>query len=139
MNLNCIIKNHLNTTNPLLTNSGTGKSYAAAFAMRELGFKKVLVVVHRNQIASQLRQSFKNVLGSSLNTGLVSGTAGSDKDYTADYVFATVQTLSRDANLGRFAKDNFECCIYDECHHTIAGTYQKIMIKFRKNFITWGR
>ena len=34
--------------NPL-TRAGTGRTYASAFAMRELDFKKVLFVVHRNQ------------------------------------------------------------------------------------------
>ena len=30
-----------------MTRAGTGKTYASAFAMRELGFKKVLFLVHR--------------------------------------------------------------------------------------------
>ena len=35
----------------LISATGTGKTYASAFAMRELGFKRVLFLVHRNQIA----------------------------------------------------------------------------------------
>ncbi len=31
----------------LISAIGTGKTYASAFAMRELGFKRVLFIVHR--------------------------------------------------------------------------------------------
>lgn len=36
-----------------MTRAGTGKTYASAFAMRELGFKRVLFLVHRGQLARQ--------------------------------------------------------------------------------------
>ena len=39
----------------LLTNSGTGKIYASALAMRELGFKRVLFLVHRVTLAKQAK------------------------------------------------------------------------------------
>ena len=41
--------------------------------MRELGFKRVLFLVHRNQIAKQAKASFERVFGSRIKTGLVSG------------------------------------------------------------------
>ena len=41
----------------LLTNSGTGKIYASALAMRELGFKRVLFLVHRVTLAKQAKKS----------------------------------------------------------------------------------
>lgn len=36
-----------------MARTGTGKTYASAFALRKLGFKKVLFLVYRNQIAKQ--------------------------------------------------------------------------------------
>ena len=45
----------------LLTNSGTGKIYASALAMRELGFKRVLFLVHRVTLAKQAKKSFEKV------------------------------------------------------------------------------
>ncbi len=56
-----------------MTRAGTGKTYASAFAMRELGFKRVLFLVHRNQIAKQAMASFERVFGSRIRTGLVAG------------------------------------------------------------------
>jgi superfamily II DNA or RNA helicase len=37
--------------------TGTGKTYASAFAMRELHSKRLLFVVHREQIAKQAMSS----------------------------------------------------------------------------------
>ena len=114
-----------------MTRAGTGKTYAYAFAMRELGFKRVLFLVHRNQIAKQAKASFERVFGSKIKTGLVSGIK---HDYEADFVFATVQTLSKQENLERFPRDYFDACIYDEAHHTSAGSYKRVMDYFTPEF-----
>ncbi len=116
----------------LISATGTGKTYASAFAMRELGFKRVLFLVHRNQIAKQAKESFERVFGSRIKTGFVSGIK---HDYEADFVFATVQTLSKQENLERFPRDYFDACIYDEAHHTSAGSYKKIMDYFVPEFM----
>lgn len=42
----------------LISATGTGKTYASAFAMRELGFKRVLFLVHRGQLARQTKKSY---------------------------------------------------------------------------------
>lgn len=115
----------------LISATGTGKTYASAFAMRELKFKRVLFVVHRNQIAKQAKSSFERVFDSSVKTGLVSGV---NHDYDADFVFATIQTLSKQENLERFPRDYFDACIYDEAHHTSAGSYKKVMDYFTPEF-----
>lgn len=115
----------------LISATGTGKTYASAFAMRELGFKRVLFLVHRNQIAKQAKASFERVFGSRIKTGLVSGIK---HDYEADFVFATVQTLSKQENLERFLRDYFDACIYDEAHHTSAGSYKRVMDYFTPEF-----
>ena len=115
----------------LISATGTGKTYASAFAMRELGFKRVLFLVHRNQIARQAKVSFERVFGSRIRTGLISGNA---TDYHADFIFATVQTLSKQENLEHFPKDYFDACIYDEAHHTSAESYKRVMDYFTPQF-----
>ena len=114
-----------------MTRAGTGKTYTSVFAMRELGFKRVLFLVHRNQIAKQAKASFEKVFGSKIKTGLVSGI---NHDYEADFVFATVQTLSKQKNLERFPRDYFDACIYDEAHHTSAGSNKRVMDYFTPEF-----
>ena len=112
----------------LISSTGTGKTYASAFAMRECGFKRVLFLVHRGQLARQSRESYRMVFDDSVSMGLVG--AGSS-EYDRDYVFATVQTLNRDRHLFKYEKDAFDCIILDEAHHSSAGTYQKVMNYFR--------
>ena len=112
----------------LISATGTGKTYASAFAMRELGFKKVLFLVHRSQLARQSLKSYKNVFSDNISMGLV---GSGYKEYDKDYIFATVQTLNKEDYLKKYAPDNFDCIILDEAHHSSADTYQKIMSYFK--------
>ena len=106
----------------LISATGTGKTYASAFAMRELGFKRVLFLVHRGQLARQTKESYERVFSTSVSMGLVGDGC---RDYEADYVFATVQTLNRDEHLLQYEKNAFDCIVLDEAHHVPANTYQK--------------
>lgn len=115
----------------LISATGTGKTYASAFAMRELGFRKVLFLVHRNQIAVQAERSYKNVFGSSVTTGVV---GGGSYEFDAQFVFATMQTMCKDENLAHYSPDYFDCIVYDEAHHTSADSYKKIMEYFKPLF-----
>lgn len=111
----------------LISATGTGKTYASAFAMRELGFRRVLFLVHRSQLARQTKSSYEKVFAKSVSMGLVDG---KNHDYAKDYVFATVQTLNRDRHLLQYKQDAFDCIVLDEAHHVSADTYQKIMKHF---------
>lgn len=112
----------------LISATGTGKTYASAFAMRELGFKRVLFLVHRGQLARQTKKSYERVFDKNVSMGLV---GAGYHEYDKDYVFATVQTLNRDAHLFQYPPDAFDCIILDEAHHSSADTYQKVMDYFK--------
>ncbi|MGC6175355.1 DUF3427 domain-containing protein [Lacrimispora sp. 38-1] len=117
----------------LISATGTGKTYASAFAMRELEYKKVLFLVHRNQIAKQANKSFRKVFGDSVSMGMISGTLGR-ADYDKDYIFATIQSFSKDDTLQHFTKNHFDVIIYDEAHHITADSYKKVMDYFTPQF-----
>ena len=111
-----------------MTRAGTGKTYASAFAMRELGFKRVLFLVHRGQLARQTKKSYEKVLDKSVSMGLL---GAGYREYDADYVFATVQTLNREEHLLKYNPEEFDCIILDEAHHSSANSYQKVMNYFK--------
>ena len=111
----------------LISATGTGKTYASAFAMREMGFQRVLFLVHRNQIAKQAMKSFQRVFSDKKRMGLVTG---KHQDYDADYVFATIQTLGKDENLRRYGRDHFDAIVIDEAHHSSAQSYKKVFEYF---------
>lgn len=115
----------------LVSSCGSGKTYASAFALRETEQKKVLFLVHREQIAKQALKSYKRVFGGNRTYGLLSGT---EKNYTQDYIFSTVQTMTKDEIMQMFEVDHFDTIVVDEVHRAGANSYQKIMNYFKPNF-----
>ncbi len=95
--------------------------------------KKVLFVVHREQIAIQAKNSFARVIGSEdgQTYGLLSG---NHKDTDCTFLFSTIQTLSLDRVLKDFSPDSFDFIIIDEAHRSGANSYDKIMAHFRPEF-----
>ncbi len=111
----------------LISATGTGKTYAAAFGVRALNPRRFLFVVHREQIARQAERSFCRVLGGKYSYGFLSGNAA---DYESSAIFATMQTLSKPWTLKRFRPDAFDVIVIDEVHRAGAQSYQDIMAYF---------
>lgn len=114
----------------LVSATGTGKTYASAFAVRDFNPKRFLFVVHREQIAKQSIKAYKNVIKDK-SFGLLTG---NEKDFNADYIFATIQTLSKEEVYRNFKKDEFDYIIIDEVHKAGALSYQKIFNYFAPKF-----
>ena len=117
----------------LISATGTGKTYAAAFAMREMRPKRLLFLVHREQIANQALSSFQRVFDDqSISFGIVSGNV---KRFDADYVFSTMQMMGRNEILQKYNPDDFDCIIIDEVHRAGAESYQRIIDYFKPKFL----
>ncbi len=115
----------------LISATGTGKTYASAFALRENNPKKVLFLVHREQIAKQAIKSYQKVFGNTKTFGLLSGNS---KDYETDYLFSTMQMMAKQETLNRFQRDEFDTIIIDEVHRAGAESYQRIIQYFEPKF-----
>lgn len=109
----------------LISATGTGKTYAAAFALREINPKRALFLVHREQILRKAIGSFKNVFGDTKTFGLYSGNAN---ETDRDFVFATMQTMA--SHFEDFRKDEFQLIVIDEAHRIGAESYQRMMNYF---------
>lgn len=116
----------------LISATGTGKTYASAFALRENNPKRALFLVHREQIAKQAMASYQNVFGNTRTMGLLSGNS---KEYEADYLFSTIQTMSKEDTLNCFKEETFQFIIIDEVHRAGAESYQKIINYFKPKFL----
>ena len=120
----------------LISATGTGKTYASAFAMREIGVKKLLFIVHREQIAIQAKKSYELVYGSNIKTGLLTG---SSKDYDVDLLFTTKYTFTKEDVYTKFSKNSFDAIIIDEVLRLgEKTTYQKLLNYFEPNKIWLG-
>ncbi len=117
----------------LISATGTGKTYAAAFAVRRMAPSRVLFLVHREQIARQAMASFQRVLGGpDEDFGLLGGGVN---QADRKYVFATVQTVMLHMNKRpELSRESFEVIIVDEVHRAGADGYQSVMAHFEPRF-----
>ena len=124
----------------LISSTGTGKTYASAFALREMLQKRAketgrnvraLFLVHREQIAKQALRSYKNVFGEKYSFGLLSGNS---KNYKSDILFSTMQMMAREDIMKKFNANDFDIIIIDEVHRAGADSYQRIMNYFTPRF-----
>lgn len=141
----------------LISATGTGKTYASAFAVRALlgqfeadasqhRAPRVLFLVHREQIARQARESYRRVLGSGVSSGLYTGAvsrAEREEAIDARIVFATVQTMEKACrtedegtlfDVRDFAPESFDLIVIDEVHRAAAASYLRIMRYFEPRF-----
>ena len=121
----------------LISATGTGKTYASAFGVRD-ALKpegKVLFIVHRKQILRQALYSYQQVFGNSKSMALLTG---EDQDYNqikqADFVFAMITMISKEVVMKRFLAGEFQTIVIDEVHHASAASYQKVMAYFTPDF-----
>lgn len=116
----------------LISATGTGKTYLSAFDLRNFNPRRALFIVHREQIAKQALNSYRNVFGDTKSMGILSGNS---KDVDKEFIFSTVQTLSKDEVLQNFVKTEFDYIIIDEVHKAGAISYQKIVDYFEPKFL----
>ena len=84
----------------VISATGTGKTYLSAFDVRNFAPKRMLFIVHREQILNKAKSDFQKVLGGiDEDFGILSG---SNKQINAKYLFATIQTISKEENLHQF-------------------------------------
>jgi superfamily II DNA or RNA helicase len=114
----------------IISATGSGKTYLAAFDARNFGAKRLLYIVHRESILRDAKESFIKVFGAERTYGFYTGNESSQE---ADFIFATSNMLAR--HIEEFDKNEFDYIIYDEVHHIVADTGKKIFEYFEPEFI----
>ncbi|MBO4858740.1 MAG: DEAD/DEAH box helicase [Treponema sp.] len=112
--------------------TGTGKTYLAAMDVKQAKPKKVLYLVNRETILKKTVQSFKTILGSDIEVGILTGNS---KDYIQKYLFASVWTMVKEETLKLFSPTEFDYIIVDEVHHDGAKTYKTLIDYFKPKFL----
>ena len=114
----------------IISATGSGKTYLAAFDALNFDPKKLLYVVHEGSILRRSLETFQDVFGGQKVCGMYSGEV---KETEADFLFSTNVSMCK--NLDIFKKDEFDYIIIDECHHAVADTYKKIIDYFEPEFL----
>lgn len=110
--------------------TATGKTYMSAFDVQNYKPNKLLFLVHREDILLKAVESFKKVLGSKIDIGILSGNS---KEFDKKYLFSTINSMQ--IHYERFKVDEFDYIILDESHHAVSKSYQEVMNYFKPNFI----
>jgi superfamily II DNA or RNA helicase len=101
--------------------TGTGKTVIFAHWLRSrLG--PSLVLVHRDELVTQAVEKLEHVIPDR-RVGVVKAERD---DWDADIVVASVQSL-RKQRLERYQPGHFRQIVVDECHHSPAPTYRRIL------------
>ena len=115
----------------LISATGTGKTYLAAFDVKAVHPKKMLFVVHRKSIALKAMETFQTIIKDK-TMGVFSGNT---KELEKDYLFSTIQTIHKVENRNLFKQSEFDYIIIDEVHKAGANSYQELVQYFKPNFL----
>ncbi|PIC99375.1 DUF3427 domain-containing protein [Sporosarcina sp. P29] len=117
----------------VISATGTGKTYLSAFDVRKFAPKRMLFIVHREQILKKAMQDFKQVLGGiDEDFGVY---IGANRQSDKKYVFASIQTLSKPENLRDFDPQDFDYILIDEVHKAGAASYLRVIDYFSPKFL----
>jgi len=117
----------------VISATGTGKTYLAGFDVHQFSPKRMLFIVHREQILTKAMASFKKIIsGDDADFGILSGNS---KNTSAKYLFATIQTISKDSYQNELGADAFDYILIDEVHKAGASSYRKTIDFFQPEFL----
>jgi superfamily II DNA or RNA helicase len=106
--------------------TGLGKTWLAAFDVKQVAARRVLFVAHREEILDQAANTFLQVRPKA-SIGFY---RGNQRNTQVDFLFASVQTLGKVEHLSTFKAQHFDYIIVDEFHHASAPTYKKLLGHF---------
>ncbi len=109
---------------------GLGKTELGAWISKNIK-GNILFLVHKGSILKQAYNTYKELIPKRSFGYFTSDI----KEDNKQVIFATVQTLYKEKNLGRFVEDYFDCIVIDECHHMATPTYNKILDYFNNKYL----
>jgi len=116
----------------IISATGTGKTVLSALDAKQFKANRLLFVVHRANIAKKSLQTFVDIFEGKKSMGLYSGI---DRDIHSDFIFSTVQTITKPDSLASFDKNAFDYIIIDESHRSGADSYKNIINYFNPKFL----
>ncbi|PCJ19895.1 MAG: hypothetical protein COB02_06840 [Candidatus Cloacimonadota bacterium] len=113
----------------LIAPCGSGKTIMSIelIAKRQ---QKTLILVHTIDLLNQWLERIKTFLN--VDASIV---GKGKKDIDGDIIVATVQTLVRDKKLLMLLENEIGTLIVDECHHTPATTFSKVVSNLRPLYL----
>jgi superfamily II DNA or RNA helicase/diadenosine tetraphosphate (Ap4A) HIT family hydrolase len=111
--------------------TGLGKTFLAAFTLKNLGFRRCLFVAHREEILNQAEMTFRRCDHRLHVTRIQGGLC----DPSGEVVVASVQSLAQARVLDGLASDAFDLIVVDEFHHATAAQYRRVINHFEPRYL----
>lgn len=117
----------------VISATGTGKTFLSAFDVKNFNPRRMLFIVHREQILQKAMKDYQRIIGGKdSDYGILSGT---NREPDAKYLFATIQSISKDETLTKFNIEAFDYILIDEVHKAGASSYLKVINYFKPGFL----
>lgn len=116
----------------IVSATGTGKTILSALDVRQVAPKRMLFIVHREQILDRAMRDYERVLDCDPQD--LGKLTGNERTSDRRYVFATVQSLSKPESLAQFGPTDFDYILIDEVHKAGAESYKRLLDHFDPEF-----
>jgi superfamily II DNA or RNA helicase len=111
--------------------TGGGKTMVFAMVIQSMQPRRAMVIAHREELIWQARNKIKSVTG--LECGVEMGDFRSEADLLGEMpvIVSTVQTQNSGERMRQFDPKDFGVLIFDECHHSTADSYRRVMAYYK--------
>ena len=127
---------HGRNKNLVVAATGTGKTVIAAFdfkrVLNERPHAKFLFVVHREEILTKSRLTFRQILRDQNFGELL---VGQYRPESLDQLFCLIQSLNSNELCRRLPADYYDYIVIDEFHHAAANGYQELLEHFTPQYL----
>lgn len=113
--------------------TGTGKTILSALDVKAANPKRMLFIVHREQILDRTMLEYARVLDRPLSD--FGKLAGGSRQLDRPFVFATIQSLSKASTLESIDPQTFEYVLVDEVHRAGAMSYRTVLDHLEPSFL----
>lgn len=127
---------HGRNKNLVVAATGTGKTVIAAFdfkrVMKDIPHAKFLFVVHREEILTKSRLTFRQILR---NQNFGELLVGQYRPESYNQLFCSIQSLNSQHLCQLLPSDYYDYIVIDEFHHAAANSYHELLQHFSPKYL----
>jgi len=125
------------TSTAVVKPTGTGKTVLFANVIKRRLPGRALVLAHREELIWQARDKIERFAGVECGIEMAELYVNQSLFGEQPVVISTIQTMNSPWNdrhrMGRFRPTDFKTLIIDECHHSTADSYRRVIDYFKQN------